>query len=66
MSHVKGFVELVVLCAMGDKLGSTYLNELLQMSRLLFHGNFSGRRENIPRSEWLLLRSTIFRGENLD
>ena len=54
MPHVAGFVVLVVLCAMGDRLGSAYLNQRLQISRLLYHKNFIGCRENIPRSEWLL------------
>ena len=34
MPQVTGFVVLVVLCAMGDRLGNVYLNVLLWMSRV--------------------------------
>ena len=52
---------LVGLGALGNKLGSAYLNEVLRMSRLLCHGNFSDCRENIPRSEWFLWLAPVFR-----
>ena len=52
---------LVGLVALGDRLGSAYLNEILRTSRLSCHGNFSGCRENIPHSEWLHWRAPIFR-----
>ena len=51
MPQVTGLVVLVVLCAMGDRLASAYLNEILRMSRLLCHENFSGCHENIPLSK---------------
>ena len=52
---------LVGLGALGDRLGSAYLNEILRPSRLLCHGNFSGCRGNIPCSERLLWLPPIFR-----
>ena len=61
MPQVTGFVVLLGLCAMGDRLGSAYLNVVLWMSRVLCHGNFSGCRGNIPCSERLLWLPPIFR-----
>ena len=61
MPQVTGFVVLVLLCAMGDRLGSAYLNEPLKTSRLLCHGNFCGFRGYIPYSERLLWLPPIFR-----
>ena len=60
MPQVAGFVVLVV-CGMGDRLGSAYLNNVLWMSMLLCNGNFSGYRENILHSEWLLCLAPNFR-----
>ena len=40
MPQVTDFAMLVVLCAMGDSLGSACLNEVIQMSSLLWHENF--------------------------
>ena len=52
---------LVGLCALGDRLGGVYLNEILRTSMLLCHGNFSGCRGNIPCLEGLLWLPPIFR-----
>ena len=48
MPQVTGFAVLVVLCAMGDRLGNAYLNVVFWISRVLCHGNLSGCRGNIP------------------
>ena len=62
MPQVTGFVVLVVLYAMGDRLGSAHLNVLFWISRVLCHGNLSGcHGNNIPCSERLLWLPPIFR-----
>ena len=61
MPQVTGFFVLVVVCAIGDRLGSAYLNVVLWISRVLCHGNFSGCRGNIRCSEQLLWLPQIFR-----
>ena len=45
----------LVLCAMGDRLGSAYLNVVLWISMVLCYGIFSGCRGNIPcwNFQWL-------------